>query len=525
MKLGNYSAVIASNDTRLEEYQVEESHGGRMVTCWVASNEGQRFGVNCNLGNGTDTLRIRLLADGVLLDKRIADHMHHCCLSGNRLSSREKRPFEFARGVVPIEEFDVEDEDEEDEDAGQQRRQARDKEMWSERGTITVEFYRVRVEYGRLPPPEEHKYYASSSAGLHTIKVGRTELSHRMKLRNITVVEALSPADEQPFVTFKFKHRPQSWLEMYKIITPDELDKLAALALSGDAEEGEGEGSGGEGRKRRRSPTPVYVKKLARLGMGERAEEGDADGEDERLEDVPAGASEEERMEDPPPKALEEQPMLDDDAESSAGSTSRLSAKADAGSPQHRTPPPRPAIPGERHPTKGDMQELERHMLAAARARAAAGLDEEDTVLDGFLMHHDGGDEDSGSGGRDADGRSPSKRRRSEPLRETASAPAGTTIFDVPSGKPLFHAPASKTEPLFDPKAEEPQAAPPNGKAQAFVPLLVPKDEPPAFDLTALLAPDQKPPLGFAPALHGVPNGGMIHREARRDDAMDSDED
>ncbi|EJT98554.1 hypothetical protein DACRYDRAFT_24558 [Dacryopinax primogenitus] len=232
MQLGPYQCILVSSDIALPEYGVEVDEASNEAVCWIPSDEGSAFRVECAFGgmvHETDGIRMELYADGEMLDTRIAVDTNETVMNGLRTNSWNVLPYLFKPAVKPTEDFD------EDEMAVEE---LDDIQTWRKRGVITLRMTRVDVLY--LQPLKDHEPSSQMPAQerLKTVLVGEKGHSPTKKSSRKTVSWAWGEDGDRPCATFHFKHRPQEWLQAYGFAPRDIVSDLDfnSFNLSGEAD-------------------------------------------------------------------------------------------------------------------------------------------------------------------------------------------------------------------------------------------------------------------------------------------------
>jgi len=213
MQIGPYTCVVTSNDRTLGEYETQVDEDGGEAICWVPSNEGHSFRIECGFGgtlSDTEAMRMVLSADGEILDTRIAVDTDQTTMNGIRLDSWSIMPYLFKPQVKPTEDYDEEDMNAED---------AKDPK-WKKRGVITLEMTQVEAVGFDPIDDDDPSSTMPTEERLRTILVGEKDISPKKAARR-SVSWAWGRNGSEPCATFHFKHRPKEWLEGYGFMPRD----------------------------------------------------------------------------------------------------------------------------------------------------------------------------------------------------------------------------------------------------------------------------------------------------------------
>ncbi|KZT56548.1 hypothetical protein CALCODRAFT_497340 [Calocera cornea HHB12733] len=221
MQVGPYNCNLSVDEKPLEEYGHNEDKDSKQSTCWVPSEEGCPFRIECSFGgtlSDTHAMRLVLSADGEILDTRIACEADSTTMSGLRLNSWTILPYVFKPAVKPTEDFDDDEMDTED----------LQNPAWKKRGVITLEMTRVEVMRSEPLDDDQPSSPLPEAERLRTIQVGEKDISPRKTSRR-SVSWLWGEDGSRPCAVFHFKHRPKEWLEAYGFIEvpkPDVVDMI-----------------------------------------------------------------------------------------------------------------------------------------------------------------------------------------------------------------------------------------------------------------------------------------------------------
>ncbi|KAG9042792.1 hypothetical protein FS837_010381 [Tulasnella sp. UAMH 9824] len=222
----SYKASVQVNGQDLPIYRPEYDEDTKTATCWIASEDGEKFTIFCEQDKSLPhSTGVKVYLDGhkncatscVWRDK------HQNRIKGVRVSPTARRPFLFASLETT------------DDDAYLDRTLD-----LKAPGTIRLQIYRVLITGStkwkpyQIPETASVVHERSKKAGGHITQFGKQKTVDYASTACLT--EPYTPSDTSPWVSFEFRYRPAAILQAEGIM-PKPQASLPESQGSGESDE------------------------------------------------------------------------------------------------------------------------------------------------------------------------------------------------------------------------------------------------------------------------------------------------